>query len=72
MAETAKLLSDRPLFFLISSYTTGLQPGVLKYLLSSVLKGRKGVIEASELGLPVSSSDVPLPCGAAGRFTGEE
>ena len=64
----AALLSDSPLFFLISSYTTGLQSGVLQYMLESALDRRKPLkVEAGEIGLPVSSSGLILPCGCAGR-----
>ncbi|MDO4619228.1 MAG: class I SAM-dependent methyltransferase [Lachnospiraceae bacterium] len=64
----SELLSDKPLFFLISSYTTGLQPGVLNYMLSTALKNHHpSKIEADEIGLPVSSNGLVLPCGCAGR-----
>ncbi|WP_130837259.1 class I SAM-dependent methyltransferase [Lachnoclostridium sp. Marseille-P6806] len=73
LRKTSGLLSEKPLFFLLSSYTTGLQPAVLRYLLHTVLDGKTaGVIEADELGLPVSSNGLVLPCGAAGRFTATE
>lgn len=66
---TAKLLSDEALFFLINSYTTGLQPAVLSYLLNTVIqKKRGGQVESSEIGLPVSSNGLVLPCGASGRW----
>lgn len=65
----AKLLSDKPLFFVINSYTTGLAPAVLKYLLSTVLKDRKGNIQADEIGLPVKETSLVLPCGACGRWS---
>lgn len=64
----AKLLTKQPLFFLINSYTTGLQPGVLAYMLESELKNFHGKITADEIGLPVSSNGLVLPCGASGRF----
>ena len=65
-----ELLSDRPLFFLINSYTTGLQPAVLSYMLSSaIVPSFGGAVAAGEVGLPVSSSGLVLPCGAAGRWT---
>lgn len=66
-----QLLSERPLFFLINSYTTGLQPAVLKYMISTALKEHAGTVEAEEIGLPVSSNGLVLPCGASGRFLGE-
>ncbi|MCI1999293.1 MAG: class I SAM-dependent methyltransferase [Clostridia bacterium] len=65
----ADVLNDNPLFFLISSYTTGLQPAVLTYMLSSVLIPKfGGNVESSEIGLPVSSNGLVLPCGASGRW----
>ena len=63
-----RLLSDEPLFFLINSYTTGLQPAVLAYMLGTELKKFGGTIDAQEIGLPVSSNGLALPCGASGRW----
>lgn len=63
-----KLLSRRPLFFLINSYTTGLQPAVLAYMLGTVMKPYGGRIEAQEIGLPVTTNGLVLPCGASGRW----
>lgn len=64
----AQLLSEKPLFFLINSYTTGLQPAVLAYLLGTELKGFGGNVDAQEVGLPVSENGLVLPCGASGRW----
>ena len=65
----AQLLSDDALFFLINSYTTGLQPAVLSYMLNAVIqKKRGGEVQSSEIGLPVSSNGLVLPCGATGRW----
>ncbi len=67
---SAQLLSDEPLFFLINSYTTGLQPAVLSYMLHTVLDPiHKGNVEASEIGLPIKGNGLVLPCGASGRWT---
>ncbi|MCC8051848.1 MAG: class I SAM-dependent methyltransferase [Clostridiales bacterium] len=66
--ECAKLLSDEPLFFLVNSYTTGLAPAVLTYLLSTELKTKGGHVESQEIGLPVTESGLVLPCGASGRW----
>ncbi len=64
-----KVLSDKPLFFLVNSYTTGLQPAVLTYMLSTELKRRYGgSVQSEEIGLPVSSNGLALPCGASGRW----
>ena len=66
---TAQLLSDDALFFLINSYTTGLQPAVLSYMMNSTLtKKIGGHVEAGEIGLPVTESGLVLPCGASGRW----
>ena len=64
----SQILTDNPLFFLINSYTTGLQPAVLSYMISTVLGTANGTVTASELGLPVSSNGLVLPCGASGRY----
>ena len=69
LQRSSELLSEYPVFFLINSYTTGLQPAVLSYMLhTAVLKERKGRVEAEEIGLPVSSNGLVLPCGASGRI----
>ena len=68
LEKTVKLLSDHPSFFLINSYTTGLAPAVLSYMLNTVLKDRGGHAEASEIGLPVRASGLILPCGSTGRW----
>ena len=69
---TMQLLSDKPLFVIISSYSTGLAPSVMSYLLG-ITAGKKhnGTIEAEELGLPVASTGLVLPCGSSARFIGE-
>lgn len=66
----AGLLSKDALFFLVNSYTTGLQPAVLTYMIHSALTPKLGGhVEASEIGLPVTGSGLTLPCGASGRWT---
>ena len=66
-----QILADKPLFFLVNSYTTGLQPAVLSYMMNSALVSSfGGRVEAGEIGLPVTSSGLILPCGASGRYTG--
>ncbi len=63
------VLSERPLFILINSYTTGLQPAVLSYMLNTLaVKKYGGHVEADEIGLPVKESGLTLPCGASGRW----
>ena len=66
VAECVKLLSDTPLFFLINSYTTGLSPSVMQYVLGTLLpRGIGGELSADEIGLPVTASGLVLPCGAS-------
>lgn len=66
---TGEILSDDPLFFLVNSYTTGLQPAVLSYMINlAITKKFGGHVEASEIGLPVSDTGLVLPCGASGRW----
>lgn len=65
----AGVLSDDPLFVIINSYTTGLSPSTLTYISESVFTKRFGGRSSSdELGLPVTSSGLVLPCGAACRW----
>ena len=63
-----KILSPDPLFFLINSYTTGLAPAVLTYMLATELKEFNGTVDSQEIGLPVTHSGLVLPCGASGRW----
>ena len=70
--KCSEILSERPLFFLINSYTTGLQSSVLTYMISSALSNFDGETTSAEVGLPVSSTGLILPCGASGRFVGTE
>lgn len=64
------ILSDDAAFFLVNSYTTGLQPAVLSYMLNVLIaKKRGGTVISDEIGLPVTNNGLVLPCGAAGRWT---
>ncbi len=68
----SKLLKEDALFFLVNSYTTGLQPAVLTYMIETAVKSEfGGHVESDEVGLPVKSNGLILPCGAAGRWSGE-
>ena len=61
----AQVLNDEPMFFLLNSYTTGLSPSVMAYILSEVLSEKfGGGVTADEIGLPVEMSGMPLPCGS--------
>ena len=65
----AQVLSDRPLFYLINSYTTGFQASVLSNMLEKCVVSRHGgKIDSQELCLPVTSGGV-LPAGASGRWS---
>ena len=67
----SQVLSDNPLFFLINSYTTGLQPMVLENILTLTVKSKfGGRIEAYEVGIPTEEG-INLPCGAGGIFINE-
>lgn len=67
---TSKILAKDAAFFLINSYTTGLQPAVLNYMISTaILPKFGGKVEAEEIGLPVTESGLILPCGASGRWS---
>ena len=69
VSACAGVLSDKPLFVLINSYTTGLSPSVLSYVTESVFRTRfGGEAEARELCLPVTDSGLYLPCGASCRW----
>jgi 23S rRNA (cytosine1962-C5)-methyltransferase len=71
--ECMAVMADRPRFFLINSYTTGLAPTVLKNILTLTVSRRfGGKVTAEEVGLPVSSGGIVLPCGASGRWEAAE
>lgn len=66
----AELLSDDALLFLINSYTTGLSPSVMSYILASLIKpAHGGNVYADEIGLPVTQSGLILPSGASAYWT---
>ncbi|MBP3285280.1 MAG: class I SAM-dependent methyltransferase [Clostridia bacterium] len=64
--KTKEILSEEPLFYLINSYTAGLAPTVLKNILELTMQ--KGEVSCGEIGLPVTSSKLVLPCGIYGRW----
>lgn len=69
LADTcAQVLSTKPLFFLINSYTTGFQPAVLYNIINRTVVSRfGGIVDAQEISLPIRSGGI-LPCGASGRW----
>ena len=65
----AQVLSDKPLFFLINSYTTGISSTVLQNILElTISKKYKGKVSNGEIGLPMTNSKMVLPCGIYGRW----
>lgn len=64
----SKVLTEKPLFFLINSYTTGISAEVLSNLLRLNLKQYKGKITSGEIGLPMTNSELILPCGIYGKW----
>ena len=58
-----QVLSEKPLFVLINSYTTGLQPTVMSNILNATIKG--GETSAYEVGLPTEEDGIVLPCGCS-------
>ena len=67
---TSSILSDDPLFFLVNSYTTGLSPAAMQYILGLKVQSRYGgKLEAGELALPVTATGGFLPCGASVRWS---
>lgn len=66
--QCVRLLSDQPLFFLINSYTTGLSPAVMQYILATLMKNRGGITDADEIGLPVTAGGLVVPCGATAMW----
>lgn len=66
------VLTENPLFFILNSYTTGLSPAVMSYLLGLLLQGRfGGQVTADEIGLPVTQSGLCLPCGSTAIWSNE-
>ena len=63
-----QILSDKPLFFLINSYTTGISAEVLSNLLKLNMRKYNGKIEAGEVGLPMKNSNLILPCGIYAKW----
>ena len=68
----SQVLSDDPLMVLINSYTTGLSPSVMEYILGAVVKKRfGGKVTGSEIGLRTTENGLILPCGASAIWSKE-
>lgn len=72
IVEASKILSDKPLAFLVNAYTTGFSPIVLNNIMSQHLlkKYPDGKVYTIELGIPTTDRNIILPCGISGRFEG--
>ena len=69
IALCTQVMTEEPLFYLVNSYTTGLQPAVIAYMMNTEIVSRYGGrVLSDEIGLPVSESGLVLPCGASGRW----
>lgn len=71
MQKTVAILSDKPLFLLLNSYTTGLSASCMGYISGAAVRerfGECGKLTFDEIGLPVTSSGLNLPCGASARY----
>lgn len=64
----SKVLSDNPLFFLVNSYTTGISSTVIENILKTNLKIKNGKYSCGEIGLPMTNSDLILPCGIFAKW----
>ena len=65
-----EILSDKPLFFLINSYTTGVSSVVLENILKTTVlkKYPDGIVDSGDIGLPITNNNLVLPCGIYGRY----
>ena len=70
LIQCRKVLSDKPLFFLLNSYTTGLSPIVTNNLISEIMNNYNGSLECGELGIPIKADGKILPCGIFARWQG--
>ena len=67
-----EVLSDKPLFFIINSYTTGISSTVLENILKLNMKKYNGIVSSGELGIKIKENDLVLPCGIYGRWEENE
>ena len=72
LCETGKLLSDDPLFFILNSYTGGLSPTILNYMVRTLVAANgKGKVFTDEIGLKISARDIVMPCGNTTIWTND-
>lgn len=70
ITESMKILKSQPLFFLLNSYTTTFSPQTIHNILQTTLLKQfpQGVLDVSEIGLPIENTQLILPCGVSGRY----
>jgi 23S rRNA (cytosine1962-C5)-methyltransferase len=68
LEDCRSLLSEKPLFFLVNTYTTGLSPTALGNVMTRLLSSKSGTITTGEVGLPIERDGTVLPCGIYGRW----
>lgn len=72
LTEVGKLLSDEPLFFILNSYTGGLSPTILNYMVKNLIApNNMGYVFTEEIGIKVTDRDIVLPCGNSTIWTNE-
>ncbi len=68
--QTAQILSDDAVFFLLNSYSGGISPTIINYMVKNIVIGkRKGEVTTDEIGLQISDRDIALPCGCTTLWT---
>lgn len=66
--KCVQLLSDKPILFLINSYTSSFSNIALKNVMENIIPHNKGIIESGEIGIPIENSNMVLPCGIYSKF----
>ena len=66
------VLTEKPLFVLLNSYTTGLSASTMAYVLGATMKKFGGTVSAEEIGLPVTETGMVLPCGSSAIWTSKD
>ena len=70
--QTAQILSDDAIFFLLNSYSGGISPTIINYMVKNIVIGRrKGEVTTDEIGLKITDRDIALPCGCTTLWTKE-
>ena len=68
--QTSKILSDDAVFFLLNSYSGGISPTIINYMVKNIVIGkRKGSVNTEEIGLNITDRNIALPCGCTTVWT---